>query len=114
MSRSYRKPYTSVTGVYTGSGDDKRVARRLVRRAENRAINNCQDFENFLLPHKYECSYNDPWGWGRDGKQYLCVPTSDDWSRHCLSVIEGSCMSRWGMAYYAVWPPEWKDKLTRK
>ena len=29
----------------------------------------CADFENFLLPHHFECHWNDTYNWGRDGAQ---------------------------------------------
>ena len=74
MSRSHRRPYSAITG--TGSAaDDKRIARRNVRRAQNHALRAHRaaelDWDKFLIPDVYECAYNDVWGWGRDGKQQL-------------------------------------------
>lgn len=74
MSRSYRKPYSAITG--TGSAaHDKMVARRCWRHAQNQALScafkNGEDWDEFLIPNIYEASYNDVWGWGRDGNQTL-------------------------------------------
>lgn len=73
MSRSYRRPYAAITGTKSAK-DDKRIARQRVRRAENQAIRDCKDFEELMMPERYECAYNDVWGWGRDGKQSLHFP----------------------------------------
>ena len=73
MSRSYRKPYSAITGTKSAK-DDKRIARRAVRRMENQRIRDCKDFEELLMPERYECTYNDVWSWGRDGKQSLHFP----------------------------------------
>lgn len=70
MARSYRKPYSAVTGVRSAHAD-KTQAARSVRRAQNLALKSfIGDWDEFLIPHKYECSDNDVWGWGRDGNQY--------------------------------------------
>jgi len=92
MSKSYRKPYSAVTGR-NSAHDDKTVAARMVRRAQNHALRtavmNSVDWDEFLLPEVYECSHNDVWGWSRDGNQsfrtrsqqynnpfaYVCSPT---------------------------------------
>lgn len=74
MSRSYRKPYSAVTGVRSAA-DDKRVARRCWRRTQNHALRSFNgDWDEFLIPARYEASFNDVWGWGRDGNQYLRFP----------------------------------------
>lgn len=74
MSKSYRKPYSAITGAHSAH-DDKTVAARMVRRAQNNALRtaiaNQVDWDEFLLPEVYECSHNDVWGWSRDGKQRL-------------------------------------------
>ena len=95
MSRSYRKPYASVTGNRSAA-DDKRVARRMVRGTQNAAIRDFRgDWEEFLLPVRYECSFNDVWSWGRDGKQRLLTePTFHDqmyWF-HCGSFTDERAM----------------------
>jgi hypothetical protein len=68
MSRSYRKPYTSITGA--SAHNDKRWANRSVRRSVRNAIHQAVDFEEIDIPHRYECPYNDVWGWSRDGRQF--------------------------------------------
>jgi len=74
MSKSYRKPYSAITGNRSAHAD-KTVAARLVRRAQNHALRtavaNDIDWDDFMLPEVYECSFNDVWGWGRDGNQSL-------------------------------------------
>lgn len=72
MSRSYRKPYASICG--NGSAKkDKQIASRCWRRAQNQrlnhAIKNEEDWDEVLIPVRYEASSNDVWGWNRDGKQ---------------------------------------------
>jgi hypothetical protein len=87
MSRSYRKPYSAVTG-HASANQDKTVARRCWRRAQEQAIRDCIDWEELIVPKRLEASYNDVWGWGRDGHQslqklshndlnpYFCIPYS--------------------------------------
>ena len=79
MSRSFRKPYSAITGVRSAA-DDKRVARRNWRHAQNHALRQPQiDWDEFLIPARYEAAYNDVWSWGRDGKQtYHPEPTWED------------------------------------
>jgi hypothetical protein len=68
MSRSYRRPFATITGNASAK-DDKRLAYRGVRRKQNQALETCIDFEELLLPHRLECAWNDVWCWGRDGAQ---------------------------------------------
>lgn len=70
MSRSYRLPYSAITGHSSAKGD-KIQAHRGVRASQKHAIRNCLDWDEFLIPHRYECSYNDVWSWHRDGKKRL-------------------------------------------
>lgn len=73
MSHSYRKPYSAVTGH--SDPRDKRVARRNVRRVQDSAIRQFHgDWEDFVLPQRLECPYNDVWSWSRDGIQHLRYP----------------------------------------
>lgn len=85
MSLSYKhSPCAAITGCESAK-DDKRHAHRGERRAQSLALRNeiiAGDFENFLLPHKYECSNNDNWGWDRDGSQHYYSPAKygqEDW-----------------------------------
>ena len=73
MSRSYRKPYAAITGTNSAK-QDKIFAHRGERRAQKKALRNCQDYDEFLIPDRLECSGNDTWSWGRDGSQYLHFP----------------------------------------
>lgn len=73
MSKSYRKPYSAITGVRSAA-HDKMVARRCWRRAQEQAIRDCKDWEELVMPKRLEASFNDVWSWGRDGKQTLQYP----------------------------------------
>jgi hypothetical protein len=81
MSRSTRKPYAAITGVRSAA-DDKKVARRCFRRTQNSAIRKFkgEDWDEFLIPVRYEASFNDVWGWGRDGNQTLHDAPVLDWN----------------------------------
>jgi hypothetical protein len=68
MSRSYRKPYSAITGV-SSAKSDKRLAARGVRRRQNQWLKTLEDFDTALVPHRYECHWNDTWCWKRDGSQ---------------------------------------------
>ena len=68
MGGSYRRPYAAVTGVRSAA-HDKMVASRSWRRAQNRAIRECEDWEDLVLPQRLEASHNNVYGWVRDGKQ---------------------------------------------
>jgi hypothetical protein len=83
MSRSYRRPYAAITGLASAK-NDKQMAHRGVRRKQNLALKVCPDFENFLIPHRLECHWNDTYSWGRDGAQcYLgsMCDSQDDYSQ---------------------------------
>lgn len=73
MSKSYRKPWGTCVSVKCSAHHDKTVAARLVRRTQDQALRDAiasgADWDSFLIPERYECSFNDVWGWGRDGKQ---------------------------------------------
>jgi hypothetical protein len=71
MSKSYRRPYASVTGNRSAK-QDKILAHRGERRAQNFALRVCQDWEEFFLPHKRECHWNNVYAWSRDGRQRPC------------------------------------------
>jgi len=96
MSRSYRKPYGTVCSVGSSAHGDKTTAARCMRRAQNQSLREAirdEDWDGWLIPERYECSFNDVWGWGRDGKQrllhqgsqynnpyaYVCSPTYWDY-----------------------------------
>lgn len=99
MSRSYRRPYSAPCGN-ASAHYDKTLAARGVRRAQNRALREAVDWEEFELPHRFECNHNDVWGWGRDGKQTLQRPperdrhwrwtfmTADEWYQKQVNYYE--------------------------
>jgi hypothetical protein len=68
MSRSYRRPYAAINGTASAK-DDKRLAHRGVRRKQNVTLRICGDYENLLLPHRFECARNEIYCWARDGAQ---------------------------------------------
>jgi hypothetical protein len=79
MSRSYRKPYCAVTGMASAK-EDKRRAARGVRRKQEEWLRGLEDHDAALAPHRLECGGNEVWGWARDGKQGLMVPSGDEWA----------------------------------
>src|ERR1700752_398427 len=74
MGKSYRKPYAPITGA-DSAHDDKIIAARAVRRAQNAALRNAialgMDWDEFFIPDIYECAHNEVWNWRRDGNQSL-------------------------------------------
>jgi len=76
MSRSTRRPYMAVTGK-SSARSDKRLAHKGVRRAHKQSLKTCTDFEDFLLPHQFECHWNEVYCWSRDGKQSYFSQWSD-------------------------------------
>lgn len=74
MGQSYRKPYASWCGHKHYASKDKRIAARGVRRTQETALRQAlkeDAFEDFLMPHIYECPHNNVWNWVRDGNQRL-------------------------------------------
>lgn len=115
MSRSYRKPYSTVVGVVSEK-EDKRRANRNVRKAQNNYLKINWEIDEFLIPHKYECRHNDVWGWAGDGpKRYSRLATA--WERYCR-LNQQLFTSNWDEAYLnkynSVFPPLWYIRLTRK
>ncbi len=68
MSRSYRRPFAAITGN-ASANDDKRMAHKGVRRKQDLALKTATDYDNLLLPHRFECAWNETYNWGRDGAQ---------------------------------------------
>lgn len=84
MSRSYRRPYAAITGNASAK-EDKRMARCGVRRKQNLALKTCMDYEDLLLPHRFECTWNNTYCWGRDGSQIDHSDwrnSPDEWCQH--------------------------------
>jgi hypothetical protein len=73
VSRSYRKPYTTVTGTKSAH-NDKKIAARGLRRRQNQWLYTLNDVDGALIPHRLECAYNNTYNWGRDGRQHLVFP----------------------------------------
>lgn len=77
MSRSRKKrPFQAICG-----GDsahyDKKLAARAARRTQDAYASQFTDYDTFLLPHLYECAFNNTYSWGRDGSQlYWGLETS--------------------------------------
>jgi hypothetical protein len=119
MSKSYRKPYSAVTGVRSAH-HDKTLAARSVRRAQDGAIRNAIasqiDWDEFLLPEVYECSDNDVWSWGRDGNQYLQKRSKEynnPYAYFYASYLDhDELMVRWEER--KAWDDEYLARLVRK
>ncbi len=80
MSRSYRKPYTAVTGNKSAH-DDKKLAARGLRRRQNQWLHMLRDADEALVPHRLECPCNNTYNWERDGRQHLVFPGSQGSAR---------------------------------
>ena len=65
MSRSYRRSFAAIYSRASGKSD-KQLAHRGVRRKQNNAIRTCLDYDTFLVPHRLECHWNDPYNWECD------------------------------------------------
>lgn len=116
MSRSFKKqPFQSVCGGGSAK-HDKVLAHRGVRRAHRRTLHLAfqqQDFENFLLPHRHECAWNEVYSWGRDGNQNWCGLDGDDWARYVKATSDPDDLW-YEDERYCVWPPTWYTAMMRK
>lgn len=70
MGKSYRRPYGTF-GSCASAKKDKVMAHRCLRRLQERSLRAAQDFEEYIIPLRYEAAHNDVWGWARDGKQHF-------------------------------------------
>ena len=99
MSHSYRRPYAAIVGLcYTAY--DKRIARQGVRRIQNQALKMALKYgeaENFIVPHKYECPWNETYCWTSDG------------GKHYYGDYKNKPLTVWGYN-----PHEYYLKLCRK
>ena len=98
MSKSYRKPWGTCCSIRNSAHDDKTVAARSMRRAQEQSLREAfrdEDWDGWLIPERYECSHNDVWGWGRDGKQY---PLDTHWT------------TQYNNPYAYVTSPTWMSK----
>lgn len=114
MGKSYRRPYSSAVG-HPSAKKDKQIANRALRRTQNNYTKQFYEDDGFLIPHKYECSHNEVYGWSRDGKvKYQTLEHS--WNNYCLYYI-GYFNMRYKydcFKYYGTFPPEWYERLKRK
>ena len=76
MSRSYRRPFAAITGNASAK-DNKRMAHKGVRRKQDLALKTVLEYDNLLLPHRFECAWNETYNWGRDGGQTYCGSVRD-------------------------------------
>ena len=113
MGRSYRRPYSAITGTHSAK-KDKREAARGVRHKLNQLLRTTVDLESLLLPHKRECHHNNVYDWSRDGRQrYQRLGCS--WSEYCRleqGLFQYPSEVRW--AEDQQWPPKWYVRLKRK
>jgi hypothetical protein len=90
MSRSTRRPFAAITGLSSAKWD-KQMAHRGVRRKQNLVLKTCLDYDNLLLPHPYECHWNDTYNWGRDGSQcyfgWMCTSDKDYFRKWYQKVL---------------------------
>ena len=64
---------------------DKQAASRAYRRLANRNLCNL-DEEDYIIPHIYEASHNDRWGWVSDGSPRYCSIHPKGWFHsHCIT-----------------------------
>lgn len=119
MSRSYRKPYLAVCGVGSCK-DDKRLAHRGVRRAQNAWVHQAlKDPEiDIPIPHFRECHWNNVYNWKRDGKVRWHYPDARAWDHHMKAVnklYQYQFEMRPGyLDPYLEWPPHWYLESLRK
>ena len=113
MSRSYRKPYSSVTGAKSAHYD-KMFASRGVRRKQNQVLRQTKDWDEFLIPHRFECDHNDVWSWGRDGKQKLRTLRHNDFNPYYCSSWRTEEQSRNHHVESLERHMKWLRELTRK
>ncbi|MGA2349587.1 MAG: hypothetical protein ABSF70_04065 [Terracidiphilus sp.] len=90
MSRSTRRPYAAITGLSSAKWD-KQMAHRGVRRKQNLLLKTCLDYDNLLLPHPFECHWNNTYNWGRDGSQcyfgWMCTSDKDYFRKWYQKVL---------------------------
>lgn len=103
----------AVCGSNNGAKQDKVLAHRGERRRQDRAIRNTHDFADFVLPHRYECAWNNTYNWTRDGCQSYCGLTGRDWDTYIKALTDPDDV--WfNDPRYATWPPAWYVEMMRK
>jgi len=116
MSKSYRRPYASITGNRSAK-QDKILAHRGERRAQNYALRVCQDWEELFLPHKRECNWNNVYSWSRDGKQRLQTRSQQynnpfAYTAYCDWYSSKEIIERWEESKQR--EDEWLKEISRK
>lgn len=72
MSRSTKK---HVYGTWLRvAGYDNTLAARFARHKQNQAVREKALEEDFLVPHKFECPFNNVYSWRQDGKKRYRFP----------------------------------------
>lgn len=91
MSKSYRRPYSTWVG-HRSEKQDRQMAARGVRRSQNQALKESairDKWDEFIIPHKYECSHNNRYSWTNDGKKHLITLRHNDFNPyHLMSPFE--------------------------
>lgn len=104
MSKSYRKPWGTWVSTKSSAHQDKMQAARSVRRAQNSALRNGivhdVDWDGWLVPDRYECSDNDVWCWGRDGRKRPMLRSAQynnpyAYNRYCRRTTEEEVLAAW-------------------
>jgi hypothetical protein len=121
MSRSYKhQPFIAMCGN-SSAKKDKQLAHRGERRGQDHAIRmawKADDFENFLIPHKFECRWNNTYSWVRDGHQQYCALDKRARHKHFIAnqteVIDSAMWYYQGDPDYTCWPPMWYVEMMRK
>ena len=70
MSRSYRKPYSTICGGTAPETNDKQTASRCWRRLMKQSLHNA-DWDWYLIPVRFEAACNERWCWSADGSNQL-------------------------------------------
>lgn len=108
MSKSYRKqPFMACNGSHSAKSDKVRAhrgERRTYKRYLYIALIN-GTLEEFLLPHKLQCPWNEVYSWFRDGKKKYQGLDASDWQRYLESG---------GVGHFGLWPPTWYQHMMRK
>lgn len=89
MGKSYRRPYSAITGTRSAK-KDKQMGARGMRRAQDQSLKGVADWDEWLLPDIYECKGNETYSWGRDGCQSLRdkPPTIHAWEDYDKEMKE--------------------------
>jgi hypothetical protein len=112
MSRSFKKqPFSYLCG--SRPTKDRRKSNQGVRRTQKAYIRAHYKDEEFLLPHRFECPWNEKYSWTSDGDKRWSGLTYIDYADYHEACIE--TWSFWfGDPQFTCWPPAWYVKMFRK